>query len=442
MRILRDLYFTKRLAYALGLLCLLFIVSYWIEGFFFFAKSVFIFFLAYCSYEILLLFQQNAIEAERIVPSRLSNGDNNPIQITVSNFYSLSVKLEIIDELPFQFQKRDAAWKMNLMPQADDSISYFVKPYKRGQYNFGSLNILCSLLLQLFERRYRFNSGVRIPVYPSFIHLKRYELLAFGNIRRAGKVVVNKKLGHGMEFEQIKNYVQGDPQRWINWKATARRNDLMVNQYTDEFSKDIWCFVDKGRLMKMPFDDLSLLDYSINATLAVSHIAIKAGDKMGLITFSNKLSSVIAPSRRSTQMNRIMETLYAQRTHYKDSNYELLTAYIKNKIRRRSLVMLFTNFETMHSFRRQLKVMKRIAAMHVLVVLFFENTEITDLLHSDSDSLKKIYKKTLAEEMNRQKQLMVKELMAAGIYAVYVRPENLSLKTINKYLEIKSRGVL
>lgn len=443
LRSIKNLYFTYRLGYALAALCLLFIMGFWSPVIFFIAKIILFLFLCYCIFEIIVLFQnEEGILANRSVPKKLSNGDQNPILISIDNRYDFEVDVLVFDELPPQFQYRDAQWRTSIASRQSSTVDYAIRPVKRGDYSFGAVVILVSTLLHLFRRRYRFDQGVVAEVYPSFLHLKRYELLAFGNVRRAGQVIVNKKLGHGMEFEQIKEYVQGDPQRWINWKATAKNQNLMVNQYTDELSKDIWCFVDKGRLMKMPFEGMSLLDYAINAALAVSHIALKSGDHVGLLTFSHKLSSIIMPSRRSSQINTIMSSLYSQRTHYKESNYGLMTKYIKSRIRRRSLLLLFTNFETLHSFRRQLKDMRRLVRDHVVVVFFFENTELTSLTNEPAAGLKSIYNKAVAEEMQMNKKTMLAEMKAVGIFAVMVRPEELSLKSINKFLEIKSKGLI
>jgi uncharacterized protein (DUF58 family) len=442
-KVLTNIFFTSRLAYALVGMCLLFIVSFWIPALFIVSRLIFTIFLGYCAFELYNLFQNtHGIVGRRSAPTKLSNGDQNDISIEIENRYDLNISTIIIDELPVQFQYRDSYWNLEIPARERRKFTYFVKPLKRGNYHFGALVILVSLHLQFFRRRYKFDQGLVALVYPSFVHLRKYELTAFGNVRRAGQVFVNKKLGHGMEFEQIKEYVQGDPQRWLNWKATAKRQSLMVNQYTDELSKDIWCFVDKGRLMKMPFDGLSLLDYAINATLATCHIAIRAGDNAGLLSFSNKLSSIIMPSKRSSQMPLIMEALYSQRTRYMESDYELMTKYIKSKIRRRSLILLFTNFETLPSFRRQLTTIKRLVRSHVVVVFFFENTEITDVMKAPATSLKGIYTKAIAEEVTEQKQIMIQELKSAGIFAVMVKPQELSLKSINKYLEIKTRGLL
>ena len=181
-----------------------------------------------------------------------------------------------------------------------------------------------------------------------------------------------RRLGHNNEFEQIKNYIQGDDLRTVNWKATSRRNELMVNQYQDERSQHIYSIIDKSRTMRMPFDELSLLDYAINSTLAFSNVAMKKGDKVGLHTFSNKLGNFLKADRSALQLRRIMDLLYHQKTHFLEADFNLLYANIRNKIKGRSLIMLYTNIESEYSLKRILPHLKRISQNHLLVVIFFE----------------------------------------------------------------------
>ncbi|MEL6988797.1 MAG: DUF58 domain-containing protein, partial [Bacteroidota bacterium] len=343
---------------------------------------------------------------------------------------------------PIQFQRRDTAWFASLNSNASKSIQYKIRPVKRGVYDFGALNVFASSPIGLVARRYIFNQGAEVPVYPSFLQMKKYEFAAFTNNLIDHGVKKVKRLGHTMEFEQIKEYVQGDDSRTINWKATARRNNLMVNQFQDQRSQQIYCVVDKGRQMKMPFNGLSLLDYAINASLVLSNIAIKKQDKAGLITFSNKLSSFLKAEKVNRQMFKMQEALYSQRTYYLESNFELLYSFIHRKISQRSLILLFTNFESIHSMRRQLRYFKSIARRHVLVVVFFHNTELDQLVDSSPVKIEEIYQQAIAETTVFEKQMITKELKRSGIYSILTKPEDLTVNTINKYLELKARGVI
>jgi uncharacterized protein (DUF58 family) len=200
--------------------------------------------------------------------------------------------------------------------------------------------------------------------------------------------------------------------------------------------------IDKGRLMKLPFEGLSLLDYSINATLAFSNIAIKKDDKAGLITFADKMSSIVPADKRKMQMNLLMESLYHQRTNYLESNYELLYTTIRAKVNQRSLIILYTNFESLSSMQRNLKYFQAIAKNHILIVVFFVNTEMKTLIDKKADTVEEIYTKTIAEKFDYEKKQIVKELQRCGISAILTQPAALTTEVINKYLEIKARGII
>ena len=248
--------------------------------------------------------------------------------------------------------------------------------------------------------------------------------------------------GHTMEFEQIKEYVAGDDIRTLNWKATAKKNSLMVNQFQDEKSQNIYMAIDKGRTMKMPFNDMSLLDYAINATLVLSNVILKKHDKAGIFSFSKKVENRVVSEKRTSQMQLILENLYNVKTDFFESDYSRLYADIKKNINQRSLIILYTNFETLEGLNRQIPYLKGIAKSHLLVVVFFQNTELLKITHQKALNIQQIYDKVIAEKFIFEKKLIVNELKKYGIYSVLTTPENLTLDTINKYLEIKARGIL
>jgi len=274
------------------------------------------------------------------------------------------------------------------------------------------------------------------------MQLRKYNLLAISNNLNQYGIKKVRKLGHTMEFEQIKEYVLGDDLRTINWKATAKKNQLMVNQFQDEKSQPVYSVIDKGRMMKMPFDGLTLLDYAINAALVISNVALKKHDKAGIFTFSKKLENMVVAERRTSQMNLILESLYNVRTDYYESDFSRLYADVKRNITQRSLVLLYTNFDTLDALHRQLPYLKGIAKNHLLVIIFFKNTELNSLITERAQTVQQAYDKVIAEKFAYEKRLIVSELKKYGIYSILTTPENLTIDTINKYLEIKARGLL
>ena len=278
-----------------------------------------------------------------------------------------------------------------------------------------------------------------VSVYPSFMQMRKYQLVSQTAYMGEQGSQRLRKIGQSMEFEQIKDYVTGDDIRTINWRATARRGQLMVNNYVDEKSQQVYSIIDKGRLMKMPFNGLSLLDYSINTVLALTNVCLQKQDRVGLRGFSTKLSTLIAADRKPVQRENILEALYKEQTAFQESDYEMLYMQVRHKLKQRSLLVLFTNFESLGGLRRQLPYLRSIAKHHLLMVVFFENTEMDKLAHADAFNVEEIYLKTVAEKFMFEKKLVVKELQKYGIFSVLARPENLTISSINKYLELKAR---
>lgn len=400
-----------------------------------------VFFIAFVDY--LLVFRpKDAVLAQRILPEKLSNGDENFIKIDIKNNYTFKINVKVIDEIPFQFQKRDFLIVKEIQPGKNVFFQYSLEPKDRGEYNFGALNVYASSPIGFISKRFIFQKDTSLACYPSFIHLRKYELMALQNEFLLGGIKKIRKLGHTMEFEQIKEYVPGDDVRTINWKATSKTNRLMVNQFQDEKSQRIFMLIDKGRTMKMPFNGLSLLDYSINATMALSHIILKKGDRAGMMTFSKKAENKVAADNKSGQLRKISEALYNIKTDFFESDFNRLYQDVKYSLNQRSLVLLFTNFETLDGLSRQMKYLRGIAKNHLLVVVFFKNTEVQKIIHSNPETMQEIYDEIIAEKFEFEKKLIIQELRKYGIYSVYTLPENLNVEVINKYLEIKARGIL
>ena len=440
---MRNLYLTNRFFALYGAVSFFFVLAYMVPAFFSFALLLFVLALTLTGVDIILLFQKKVSpEAERKLPKLLSLGDANRIFIFLKNNAPLRLSLTVIDELPFQLQKRDFEIKLKIEGGEETTLTYELWPVVRGEYTFGVVNIFASTSLGLVERRFRSGSEMSVPVYPSVLQMKQYEMLAFNRISTQEGIRKIRRIGHSYEFDQIKYYVRGDDYRSINWKATGRFNKLMVNQYEDERSQQVYCLIDKSRTMKMPFNDLPLVDYAINTSLAISNIILKKYDKAGLITFSDKIGATIKADRKANQLNKILHALYNEKERPLEANYELLYHIARKLINGRSLILLFTNFESMYALNRVLPLLRRINKFHLLLVIFFENTEINDFVKKTTDSVQGIYTNTIARKFIAEKRAMAQKLNQHGIQAILTRPEDLSINTINKYLELKSRGMI
>ncbi len=414
-------------------------------------NSVFIFTLAQvllllliivCVYDYFLLFSKsNKITITRDCEERFSNGDDNAVKLRLDNTYPSPVSIEIIDEVPDIFQFRDSLFQVKLKKNENKVLTYNLRPVKRGVYRFNQVNILVSTQVGLLSRRFKTGNPQQIKVYPSYQRLRQYELMAISNkLSEYGSKKI-RKIGQQLELEHIKEYVKGDDYRTINWKATARRHQLMVNVFQDERSQNVYNVIDKGRTMQSAFENMTMLDYSINASLALSYVAILKGDKAGLVTFEKQHDTLVPASRHADQMHKILETLYGQTTTFADSDFSNLYVHINKKLTQRSLLLIYTNFDSVRAMQRQLTYLKMLAKRHTVVVIFFENTGIKELIEKVPENKEDAYEKVIAEKLAYEKMLIVNKLRQSNILSILTHPSALTPDVINKYLELKVRNI-
>lgn len=440
---MKSLYLNNRFFYLFGSIVLLMVISFPFKLLFPVAQTALVLAIALVLIDYFRLFKKNIqIESTRVLPKVFSLGDDNSVQIKLKNSANLPLELEVIDELPFQFQERDFVMPLKLEKGKEEMLKYNLRPLTRGAYIFESINIFAKTNWGFVSRRFEHPHHMEVPVYPSIVQMKKYELLTLHRLANQQGIKKIRRIGHSYEFEQIKTYVAGDDYRSINWKASSRHAHLMVNQYEDERSQQVYCVIDKSRNMRMPFNDLSLMDYAINTSLVISNIALQKQDKAGLLTFSDKIGTILKADRKFTQLNKILAALYREKERDLEANFELLYHASRKLIKGRSLFLLYTNFESIYALERVLPILRRINTLHLLVVVFFKNTEIEDFTKVDCETTSDIYHQTIAKKFIYEKQQMVYTLKQHGIQAVLTRPEDLSINSINKYLELKSRGLI
>jgi uncharacterized protein (DUF58 family) len=385
---------------------------------------------------------REGISASRHTLAKWSNGDENPVTVEVQNRYAFPVDVRVLDELPEQLQERGLDLRRRIPSGTTAGLAYRVRPLTRGVYAYGAINVLTRTAWGLAERRYKQEQGREIAVYPSYIHLRKYELMAEVDLYSRTGMRKVRRSAQRSEFEQIREYIPGDDRRTVNWKATARRAKVMVNQYQDEKAQQIVSLIDTGRTMKMPFGGLTLLDRAINAALVLSDIALKKDDKVGVITYSNAVHNALPPARERGWMHRVMELLYAQRTDFAETDIEALFLRVKHMVAQRSLLVLYTNFESLSAMRRQLPFLQLLARTHLVAVVIFRNTELDQLLSPPDRNTMDVYVKAITRKFIREKEQVAKELESHGVLTILTAPEELSVSVMNKYLEIKARGML
>lgn len=442
MKVVKHLFIANLFFQILFGFAFVFTLTFFFEGIYPYIRIALLVFIAVCLWDIIFLFAKGRnIGIKRFYPEKLSNGDLNDFAIQLKSNYPFVVKVRVLEEIPVRLQERGLKQEIRLRPGIREEVVFRLRPVQRGTYSFGNCNVIVQHI-GLFERRFVLKEEQTLKCYPSFVQLKKYLLMATTDRLNEIGVKRIRRIGATLEFERIKEYSRGDEYRFINWKATAKANKIMVNQYEDERSQPVYSFIDKGRAMRMPFNGLTLLDYAINSSLVLSNISILKHDKAGVLTFSKDIENHVIADKRNHQMYLIAEALYKIDTQFLEPEFGKLYAYTKRNINQRSLIFLYTNFETLDALQRQLPYLKLINKSHIVIVILFRNTELQALAREKVSKSRDIYNQIVAEKFLYEKQLIIQELQSHGLQTIFTEPANLTVDSINKYLEIKARGMM
>lgn len=439
---IKNLYISKFFFWVLAVVVLLFIMSFAWSILFFVAQTLVLCLFALSFLDILVLFgSKELLKLQRNVPKRGDLNDELQVSLRLLNLSGQPLFIDLYEGFPEEMEERELVFSTRLLAKKSKSFHYQFTPKRRGDFYFGKGQVLVRSVFGLMKRRIIYSIQEKIEVYPSVRQMKLYELKVFNQSQVRGIKKI-RSLGHNNEFEQIKNYIQGDDLRTINWKATSRRNELMVNQYQEQRSQHVYSIIDKSRSMEQCFEGMTLLDYAINSSLIFSNIALRKGDKKGFFSYADKIGSKLPAEGGRSHLKRIMEVLYNQKTHFREANFPLLYQVLRTDIKSRSLLMLYTNFETEQAMHRALPLLRKLNAKHLLVVIFFENTQLRESIIKPPESMRDIYFSSVAETTVNVKRKIALELNRNGIQTILTKPSELNVKTVNKYLSLKSKGLI
>lgn len=432
------MFLTKRFFYVAVALIVLFALGYPIPFLFNVARVLMVVWgvLLLIDFGMLYCVKAQEMRAERHCRDRFSNGDSNDVEIMLQSPYGFRTRVEVIDEMPIDFQMRDFVLQDHLQAKEDRRLTYALTPHHRGCYHFDRIRIYFASPIGMLFRRYTRGVAQEVKVYPSFARLSLYSLMCNHRLDEYGIKRI-RQVGADTDFEQIKDYIPGDEYRHINWKASARTHQLKVNVYQQDRSMPIYSIVDKGRMMQQSAFGNTYLELAINAALALSYVALKKDDQAGLVTLSTSVDAFVGARKNGPQMQLLMESLYGQQTHFAESDYSALSAHFTQRVTKRCLAVLFANFATLNALDRELPYLMQIARRHQLLVVLFRDREMEAFVARQPKDTEDYYQQLAVEKYYREKRLIINKLRQNNILTLYTLPENLSVGIINKYLEYR-----
>jgi len=318
----------------------------------------------------------------------------------------------------------------------EQEYSYTVTPTKRGSFTSTRIFLQYTGIMGLCKKYTTVEIPTTYKVYPNVRDLSKYRLM-LQKSRLLPKGDKNlRQYGTGAEFESLRQYVEGDDYRKINWRATARENKLMVNQYQIERDQPVYIMLDIARPMSYTVNGYKKLDYAINAALVLSDIVNQQGDKVGLLVFDSKVQANILPGQGASHRAHLMETLYNVADNRQTADYEGAFQSLCQRQKRRSLVFIFTDFEILEEAEDLIAHIKILKRRHLPVVVFMQNEGLTKLAETTDTpgAYDKILRST-AQEFVMERKKILRTLNVMGIPSVESDAENFTVSAVNRYLQ-------
>lgn len=330
----------------------------------------------------------------------------------------------------------------SVSPGSTTTLTYTVRPPRRGDYKFGDLHLRWETVLGLLRRQHTFAAAEPVKVYPNLVDVRRYDLLLRKNRLWELGVRNTRLIGSGTDFERLRDYLPDDDYRRINWKATARRGKPISAEFQTERSQNIIALLDAGRMMRSPVGDVEKLDYAVNAVLLLAFVAAQKGDKVGLLTFADTAQTWIAPRSGKVQFQRMLEQLYAVNGQQVEPDYNRAFAWFNTQETRRSLVLVFTDLTGSVSGEALVAQMTRLRQRHLPLLVTVADPTVQKLARQPISEASTLYQCTVAEQLLDERRTTLERLRHQGVLTLDVPADELSLGVINRYLDIKAQGMI
>ncbi|MEY2934861.1 MAG: hypothetical protein RL033_5610 [Pseudomonadota bacterium] len=381
------------------------------------------------------------VSARISTPEVLSLGQPNTVQALFSSRARRRLSLLVMPDLFPGASSPDLPLRIVVPARGNASGRWRVVPRQRGAHTLGRLFVRYPTPLGLFYRQVVLGEPQPVRVYPDLASLRAYDLLARQD-REHGLFRTQRRQGGESEFERLREYSPDDPYRSIDWRATARSHKLIVRQYQLESNQSLMFVIDAGRLMTATSDGVSLFDHALNACLLLAQVAVRKGDRVGLLGFDDAVRAFVSPAAGAAAQRRLIRASYALYPRLVESDYDRAFLTLATRVRKRTLAVLFTQVADDAVAQVVLARARRMLPTHLPLVVLLRDTEIDDLATAPSQTTPDLYARAAAAEELRRRDAFARALSSAGVHVLDVRPAALTPALVNRYLEIKARNQL
>jgi len=381
------------------------------------------------------------IQAQRRSPRHLLQGVSREIEIVLGNWADLPKNLKVRDQTPLGWEAAPVL-KSRVPARSEMVLRYSVTPPERGVYGFGDLDLRVEGPLRLIQRPIPVPASEEIRVLPCLQTLRYPDLIAYRRRARHWGLRQIKWRERGREFESLREYMEGDDLRHIHWKASARLDRPIVQEYQPEKNQIVMIAVDAGRMMGAVSEGKKKLDHALEASAHLAHAALAGGDQVGFLAFAEQVLLFIPPKKTHGQLQVILEGTVSLRTALVEPRYEEAFLWLRSQVRRRSLVVIFTDLMDELASDNLLEAMALLRPRHLPLCMAIRDSEWDDLMSRPPANATDVYERSVLQETIRQRRKAIGKLQQKGAIAMDLPPRLLSSNAMEHYLDVKRRGLL
>jgi uncharacterized protein (DUF58 family) len=391
--------------------------------------------------DYVLTFKGGEIQGERICPRHFSIGTENFVGIRLRNPLPYSRRVRVRDQTPLEWPAAPVL-KVVIPGKSPLNLNYPAVPPERGRYGFGDIFIRVEGPLGLISRPMKVSTPEEVRVYPSLQSLRCANLATYRRVAHQWGLRPTRWRGEGREFESLREYVEGDDPRKIHWKATARFDRPIVQQYQTEKNQIVMILLDVGRLMSAVSEGKTKLDHALEAALHLAHTALEGGDQAGILAFADRVISFVPPKKTAEQLQFILEGTLSLRPVLVEAQYEQAMLWVRARVRRRSLVVIYTDLLDEVASENLLSAVSLLRPTHLPLCIAIRESEWDELLSDPPTGVQNVYERAVLQELLHKRSKALGGLVQKGALAMDLPPSKLSTGTMERYLEVKRRGLL
>ncbi|HTS51872.1 MAG TPA: DUF58 domain-containing protein [Burkholderiales bacterium] len=390
--------------------------------------------------DLLLAARRPRLEVRRLLPASAPLYVWIEVRLHLSNRDRVRVLCEAFDHHPPECAIEGLPRELAIPARGWAEFSYRLRPTTRGDLRFGPLALRLNSPLTLWQRRVRVGDPSILRVYPNFAALTRYALLATDNRLSQMGILQRRRRGEGLDFDQLREYREGDSQRKIDWKASQRLQKLISREYQDERDQQVVFLVDCGRRMRAKDDDCSHFDHALDATLLLAYVGLRQGDAVGLMTMSGP-HLWLAPRKSHAMVNLILNQVYGLQPGLFTSDYHQAAVELSKRLKKRALVVLISNLRD-EDDDTLLPALRLLQKRHLVLFASLRERALDETALAPVEDFDDALTHGAAVEYRLRRDAAFRRLKQGNVVCLDVPPQRLALALVNRYLDVKRSGQL